>query len=48
VLTWEPLSKRLVVEQVYDHHGNVGMNTSPRLVFDAARAGAIGMSAPAK
>ena len=35
VLAWEPLSKRLVVEQVYDHHGNVGMNTTPLLVFDA-------------
>jgi Fe-Mn family superoxide dismutase len=35
VLAWEPLSKRLVVEQVYDHHGNVGMNTTPILVFDA-------------
>jgi hypothetical protein len=22
-----------VVEQLYDHHGNVGMNTSPLLVF---------------
>ncbi|MVZ99212.1 superoxide dismutase [Actinomadura sp. LD22] len=35
VLAWEPLSGRLVVEQVYDHHGNVGMNTTPLLVFDA-------------
>ncbi|MGP4100029.1 superoxide dismutase [Nonomuraea sp. KM90] len=35
VLAWEPLSRRLVVEQVYDHHGNVGMNTTPLLVFDA-------------
>lgn len=35
VLAWEPLSQRLVVEQVYDHHGNVGMNTTPVLVFDA-------------
>ncbi|MEU4768090.1 superoxide dismutase [Actinosynnema sp. NPDC023794] len=35
VLAWEPLSRRLVVEQVYDHHGNVGMNTTPVLVFDA-------------
>ncbi|MEV5323068.1 Fe-Mn family superoxide dismutase [Nonomuraea sp. N2-4H] len=24
-----------MVEQVYDHHGNVGMNTTPPLVFDA-------------
>jgi len=35
VLAWEPLSERLVVEQVYDHHGNIGMNTTPLLVFDA-------------
>ncbi|MBX6382392.1 MAG: superoxide dismutase [Microbispora sp.] len=35
VLAWEPLGRRLVVEQVYDHHGNVGMNTTPLLVFDA-------------
>ncbi|GAA3094929.1 superoxide dismutase [Streptosporangium carneum] len=35
ILAWEPLSRRLVVEQVYDHHGNVGINTTPLLVFDA-------------
>ncbi|MFF0312897.1 superoxide dismutase [Streptosporangium sp. NPDC004379] len=35
VLAWEPLGQRLIVEQVYDHHGNVGMNTTPLLVFDA-------------
>ncbi|MFI6908400.1 superoxide dismutase [Nonomuraea sp. NPDC050394] len=35
ILAWEPLARRLVVEQVYDHHGNVGMNTTPLLVFDA-------------
>jgi Fe-Mn family superoxide dismutase len=35
VLAWEPVGERLVVEQVYDHHGNVGMNTTPLLVFDA-------------
>ncbi|RFS87189.1 superoxide dismutase [Actinomadura spongiicola] len=35
VLAWEPLGGRLVVEQIYDHHGNVGMNTTPLLVFDA-------------
>ncbi|PWI44396.1 Fe-Mn family superoxide dismutase, partial [Streptomyces sp. ICBB 8177] len=35
VLAWEPLGKRLIVEQVYDHHGNVGQNTTPLLVFDA-------------
>jgi superoxide dismutase, Fe-Mn family len=35
VLAWEPLAGRLIVEQVYDHHGNVGMGTTPLLVFDA-------------
>lgn len=35
VLAFEPLSRRLVVEQIYDHHGNVGMSTTPLLVFDA-------------
>ncbi|GAA4128257.1 superoxide dismutase [Actinomadura keratinilytica] len=35
VLAWEPVGRRLVVEQVYDHHGNVGMGTTPLLVFDA-------------
>ncbi|WP_018681441.1 superoxide dismutase [Actinokineospora enzanensis] len=35
VLAWEPLGERLIVEQVYDHHGNVGANTAPLLVFDA-------------
>ena len=35
VLGWEPLGGRLLVEQVYDHHGNVGQGTVPLLVFDA-------------
>jgi Fe-Mn family superoxide dismutase len=35
VLAWEPLGRRLIVEQVYDHHGNVGQGTTPLLVFDA-------------
>lgn len=33
-LAWEPLGKRLVVEQVYDHQGNVGNGTVPILVLD--------------
>ena len=33
-LAWEPLGKRLVVEQVYDHQGNVGNGTIPLLVLD--------------
>lgn len=35
VLAWEPLAERLVITQVYDHHGNVGVGTTPLLVFDA-------------
>ncbi len=34
-LSWEPLGERLLVEQVYDHHGNVGQGTTPLLVIDA-------------
>lgn len=35
VLGWEPLGQRLIVQQVYDHHGNVGIGSTPLLVFDA-------------
>lgn len=35
VLAWEPLSQRMIVEQVYDHHGNVGQGSVPLLAFDA-------------
>jgi superoxide dismutase, Fe-Mn family len=35
VLAWEPLGKRLYVEQVYDHQGNVGQAGVNLLVFDA-------------
>jgi Fe-Mn family superoxide dismutase len=31
---WEPVGQRLVVEQVYDHQGNVGNGTVPLLVLD--------------
>lgn len=33
-LTWEPVSKSLMVEQVYDHQGNIGNGTAPVLVMD--------------
>jgi superoxide dismutase, Fe-Mn family len=33
-LAWEPLRKSLVVEQVYDHQGNIGNGTVPILVLD--------------
>jgi superoxide dismutase, Fe-Mn family len=35
VLAWEPLGQRLLVEQVYDHQGNVGNGSIPLLAFDA-------------
>ena len=35
VLAWEPLGRRLIVQQVYDHHGNAGQASIPLLVFDA-------------
>ncbi|MFF8290641.1 superoxide dismutase [Streptomyces sp. NPDC016309] len=35
VLAYEPVSGRLIVEQVYDHQGNVGQGSVPILVFDA-------------
>lgn len=33
-LSWEPLGRRLLVEQVYDHQGNTGNSTVPVLVAD--------------
>jgi superoxide dismutase len=33
-LAWEPLGQRLLVEQVYDHHGNLANGAVPLLVFD--------------
>jgi superoxide dismutase, Fe-Mn family len=33
-LSWEPLGKRLLVEQVFDHQGNTGNSTLPILVVD--------------
>jgi Fe-Mn family superoxide dismutase len=33
-LSWEPLGRRLLVEQVYDHQGNTGNATLPILVVD--------------
>ena len=34
-LAWEPMAGRLIVEQIYDHQGNVGQGSTPILVFDA-------------
>ena len=33
-LSWEPLSSRLIVEQIYDHQGNVGQGGPPILALD--------------
>ena len=33
-LSWEPVSRSLVVEQVHDHQGNIGNGTVPLLVMD--------------
>jgi len=33
-LGWEPVGKTLVVEQIYDHQGNIGNGTVPLLVLD--------------
>jgi Fe-Mn family superoxide dismutase len=35
VLSYDSLSKKLTVQQVQDHQGNVGIGTTPLLVFDA-------------
>ncbi|WP_239337276.1 superoxide dismutase [Frankia sp. CiP3] len=35
VLAYDALSDRLLIEQVYDHQGNVGIGNTPLLVFDA-------------
>jgi superoxide dismutase, Fe-Mn family len=35
VLGYEPVSGELIIEQLYDHHGNVGLGSTPLLVFDA-------------
>ncbi len=33
-LTWEPMAGRLIVEQIYDHQGNVGQGGPPILALD--------------
>lgn len=34
-LAWEPMGQRLVVEQIYDHQGNIGQAAVPLLVIDS-------------
>lgn len=33
--SWEPVARRIVVQQVYDHQGNHGQGTIPLLAIDA-------------
>jgi len=33
-LSWDPLGQRLIVEQIFDHQGNVGAGTLPIVVID--------------
>jgi Fe-Mn family superoxide dismutase len=33
-MSWEPVAQRLIIEQVYDHQGNVGQGGPPLLVCD--------------
>ena len=33
-LSWEPMGGRLIIEQIYDHQGNVGQGGPPLLVLD--------------
>jgi Fe-Mn family superoxide dismutase len=34
-LAWDPMSRRLFIEQIYDHQSNVGQGSVPLLVIDA-------------
>lgn len=34
VLAWDSLGHRLLVHQLYDHHNNLSISTTPLLVFD--------------
>ena len=33
-LSWEPVGQRVIVEQIYDHQGNIGQGGPPLLVLD--------------
>jgi Fe-Mn family superoxide dismutase len=34
-LAWETVGQRLIIEQIYEHHGNMGVGSIPLLVIDA-------------
>jgi Fe-Mn family superoxide dismutase len=34
-LAWDPMAQRLMVEQIYDHQGNIGQAAVPLLVIDS-------------
>ena len=42
VLAWEPIGKRLLVTQVYDHHGNVAAGMTPRVLLRPGKANPFG------
>jgi Fe-Mn family superoxide dismutase len=33
-MSWDPVGQALIIEQVYDHQGNVGQGGPPLLVLD--------------
>jgi Fe-Mn family superoxide dismutase len=33
-LSWDPTGQRLIIEQIFDHQGNVGAGTLPIIVLD--------------
>jgi Fe-Mn family superoxide dismutase len=35
VLAWDPMARRLFIEQIYDHQSNVGQGAAPLFVIDA-------------
>ena len=37
-LAWDPMGQRLMIEQIYDHQGNIGQAATPLLVIDALGA----------
>jgi len=34
-LMWEPIARRLIVSQIYDHQSNIAQGSTPLMVIDA-------------
>ena len=34
ILAWEPVGKKLIIEQLYDHQANLAVGTFPLLMLD--------------